>query len=129
SGNYSWLNWLTVVLGITAFSDSFLGNVLPIHAAQTIPSPPIINGLLYVIAGGTVLLSVQPVLNLCARNQVMNYSYNRFHLVNTYEAFGSVTKQRYEIVIEGTEDPFVTDQTRWYEYGFKAKPGEPGRMP
>jgi len=59
----------------------------------------------------------------------MNYSYNRFHLVNTYGAFGSVTKNRYEIVIEGTEDPFVTEQTRWREYGFKAKPGELDRMP
>jgi hypothetical protein len=129
SGNYSWLNWLTVVLGFTAFSDSILGAVLPFHAAQTIPNPPLLNGLLYVIAGGTVLLSIQPVLNLFARHQVMNYSYNRFHLVNTYGAFGSVTKKRYEIIIEGTEDPYVTDQTRWLEYEFKAKPGDPGCMP
>ena len=129
SGNYSWLNWLTVVLGITAFSDSILGRLLPVHAAQTLPRFPLMNGLLFVIAGGTVLLSIQPFLNLCARNQLMNYSYNRFHLVNTYGAFGSVTKKRYEIVIEGTDDPFVTDQTHWREYGFKAKPGDPCRTP
>ena len=59
----------------------------------------------------------------------MNYSYNPFHLVNTYGAFGSVTKKRYEIVIEGTDEPFVSDQTRWQEYEFKGKPGNPSRMP
>src|SRR5919108_5762128 len=41
SGNYSWLNWLTVILGITAFSDSVLSAVLPIHAAPTMPNPPL----------------------------------------------------------------------------------------
>jgi hypothetical protein len=59
----------------------------------------------------------------------MNYTYNRFHLVNTYGAFGSVTRKRYEIVIEGTDAPVITDQTQWQEYEFKAKPGNPRRMP
>jgi len=49
--------------------------------------------------------------------------------VNTYGAFGSVTKERYEIVIEGTDDPFISDQTHWQEYEFKAKPGNPMRKP
>src|ERR1043166_173067 len=34
SGNYSWLNWLTVALGITAFSDSVL-SFIPIANIQT----------------------------------------------------------------------------------------------
>jgi hypothetical protein len=129
SGNYSWLNWLTVVLGVTAFSDSVLSPVLPIHMPQTFPRPVFFEGMLYVLAAGTVLLSIQPALNLFSKSQLMNYSYNRFHLVNTYGAFGSVTKTRYEIVIEGTDEPFVTDQTHWQEYGFKAKPGDPRRTP
>ena len=85
--------------------------------------------LLYALAAATVLLSIKPVLNLFSRNQIMNYSYNPFHLVNTYGAFGSVTKKRYEIVIEGTDDPFISDQTRWREYEFKGKPGNPLRRP
>ena len=55
----------------------------------------------------------------------MNYSYNPLHLSNTYGAFGSVTKQRYEIVIEGTDEPVITAQTKWQEYEFRAKPGYP----
>jgi lipase maturation factor len=85
--------------------------------------------LLYVIAAATVLLSIQPVMNLCSRNQIMNTSYNPFHLVNTYGAFGSVTKERYEIVIEGTDDTTLAAGTRWQEYEFKGKPGNPLRRP
>jgi hypothetical protein len=59
----------------------------------------------------------------------MNYSYNRFHLVNAYGAFGSVGKERYEIVIEGTRDHVITPATEWKEYGFAAKPGDVNRMP
>jgi len=129
SGNYSWLNWLTVVLGVTSFSDFTLATVLRIAVPQTMPRPGLTNAFLYVLATATALLSIQPVLNLFSSNQLMNYSYNRFHLVNTYGAFGSVTKKRYEIVIEGTEEPFVSDQTRWLEYEFKGKPGNPRRMP
>src|SRR5262249_15244205 len=103
--------------------------VLPIHMPENAPRPLLINALLYGLAGATVVLSIQPVRNLFSRRQLMNYSYNRFHLVNTYGAFGSVTKKRYEIVIEGTDDVFVTDQTRWQEYEFKGKPGNPMRLP
>lgn len=129
SGNYSWLNWLTVALGITAFGDSILAKPLHLAISQTLPRPALFNALLYAIAGATVLLSIQPVLNLFSRRQLMNYTYNRFHLVNTYGAFGSVTRKRYEIVIEGTDEVAITDQTQWKEYEFKVKPGDVKRMP
>ena len=125
SGNYSWLNWLTVALGASAFSDSCLRFASP----ATEPRGAIVNIVLYALAGVTIVLSIQPVLNFFARNQLMNYSFNRFHLVNVYGAFGSVTKERYEIVIEGTDEPSITSDTRWQEYGFRAKPGDPRRMP
>src|SRR5262249_54896955 len=64
-----------------------------------------------------------------SRNQLMNYSYNRLHLVNTYGAFGRVTRTRYEIILEGTDDAAITPATRWQEYGFKGKPGDPRRRP
>jgi hypothetical protein len=128
SGNYSWLNWLTVALGITAFSDSVL-SFIPIANLQTAAEPLWFVVLMYVIAAGVVALSVQPALNLISSRQIMNYSYNRFHLVNTYGAFGNVTKRRHEIVVEGTDEVLLTERTRWQEYEFKAKPGRPGRMP
>jgi len=59
----------------------------------------------------------------------MNYSYNPFHLVGAYGAFGQVGRERYEIVLEGTTDRVITPATQWREYAFKAKPGDPRRTP
>jgi hypothetical protein len=129
SGNYSWLNWLTAILGVAGFSDQILGIVIPLTPSLLRPAPLAFVALIYLVSVVTVMLSVQPVLNLFSRNQVMNYSYNRFHLVNTYGAFGSVGRERYEIVMEGATDRVLTSATQWKEYGFKAKPVDPKRMP
>jgi hypothetical protein len=61
--------------------------------------------------------------------QVMNTVYNRFHLVGTYGAFGSITRPRYEVIVEGTDEPVLTASTKWRAYEFKGKPGGLGRMP
>jgi hypothetical protein len=129
SGNYSWLNWLTALLGFAAFSDAVLVHVLPLSAPTMHPIPLAFMIVLYVLSAATVLLSIQPAKNLCSRHQRMNASYNRYHLVNTYGAFGSVGRERYEIVLEGTSDRVLTPATVWKEYGFKGKPGDPQRIP
>jgi hypothetical protein len=129
SGNYSWLNWLTVVLGVMGLSDAVLAPLLPLAVPELMPRPALYDRLLYVLAGATLVLSIQPTLNLCSRHQLMNYSYNPLHLVNAYGAFGSITKERYEIVLEGTEAPALTPQTTWKAYEFRAKPGDPLRRP
>jgi hypothetical protein len=59
----------------------------------------------------------------------MNFSFNPLHLVGTYGAFGSITRERFEIAIEGTSDPVITPHTVWREYAFKGKPGDPRRRP
>jgi hypothetical protein len=74
-------------------------------------------------------LSYWPVRNLLSRRQLMNASFNPFHLVGTYGAFGSITRERYEIVLEGTADRQPTASTVWKEYEFKGKPGDPRRLP
>ena len=112
SGNYAWLNWLTLVLGFSAFP------------ALAWPEGPAWAGPLLVAVGvGTLLLSVQPTMNLFSKHQLMNHCYNPWRLVNTYGAFGSVTRKRYEIVLEGLVEG------EWREYDFKAKPGRLDRRP
>ncbi len=128
SGNYSWLNWLTVVLGLTALGDSVWSLIFPSPNAE--PGRSIFYlGTVYTLAAVTLVLSIQPTLNFFSRNQLMNYNYNPLHLVGSYGAFGSVTKERYEIVIEGTADQVLTPGTQWKEYAFKAKPGDIHRRP
>jgi hypothetical protein len=129
SGNYSWLNWLTALLGVAALDDQLVGHLVRIGAPPLLARPPGFDILLYLVAAATLLLSIQPVLNLFSRKQIMNYSYNPLHLVNTYGAFGSVGRERYEIILEGTTDRVLTPTIEWQEYGFKAKPGDPMRMP
>jgi len=51
----------------------------------------------------------------------MNYSYDPLDLVNTYGAFGTVGRERDEIVLR-TDDEMITGNTKWKEYEFKAKP-------
>lgn len=129
SGNFSWLNFLAVTLAFSAFTDAQLDSVVPVDAPELAPMPV---GLGVAVIAGTVLVGVfswWPVRNLLSRNQKMNVSFNPLHLVNSYGAFGSVTRQRYEIVIEGTGDPEGTPDPEWREYEFKGKPGDPGRRP
>jgi hypothetical protein len=74
-------------------------------------------------------LSLSPVANMISAHQIMNTSFNRLHLVNTYGAFGSVGQVRMEIIFEGTDETNLTEYTQWKEYEFKAKPGNPYRRP
>ncbi len=74
-------------------------------------------------------MSVPVVVNMLSARQIMNTNFNSLHLVGTYGAFGSITRPRYEIVVEGTEDDVITSATQWREYEFKAKPGDLRRMP
>jgi Lipase maturation factor len=120
SGNYSWLNWLTLVLGVLAFHDFGWSAGLP-----TIDPPLWFSTIQCAVGMLTLYLSYRPLLNLFSKNQYMNYCWNRWHLVGAYGAFGSVTKERYEIVIEGSD----ANRSEWKEYGFKGKPGDLNRTP
>ena len=73
-------------------------------------------------------LSFWPIRNLLSKRQAMNRSFNRWNLQNAYGAFGSMTRERYEIVVEGTAAEHPGDDD-WLEYGFKGKPGDVRRMP
>jgi Lipase maturation factor len=129
SGNYSWLNLLTMLLAVPSFTNAQLGAIVPRQALATLSAPVAYQSAVLALSAIVVILSYWPVHNMLSHRQRMNTSFNPYHLVNTYGAFGSVTKARYEIVIEGTEDEAVGEQTKWKEYEFKAKPGDPKRRP
>ena len=128
-GNLSWLNALTMVLAVSTFDDRFLARLLPLRAPAT-QRPALAHRLATVGVGILVaILSIQPIRNMLSPAQVMNTVYNRFHLVGTYGPFGSITRPRCEVIVEGTGEPVPTVSTKWREYGFKGKPGGLGRMP
>jgi len=136
SGNLSFLNWLTIVPALACFDDGLLRYAVPRRLRSEVerrlagatPSRPH-RAAAIALAVLVVVLSVEPVRNLLSPHQAMNRSYDPLHLVNTYGAFGSVGRERYEVVIEGTADARPGPDTDWRAYEFPCKPGDPARRP
>ena len=129
SGNFAWLNFLTLTIAASALDGRWLRAVLHLSAPAAPAEPTWFAALTVAVAAGVAVLSYRPVRNLLSRRQVMNTRYDPLHLVNSYGAFGSVTRTRYEIVIEGSGDAAPDAGASWREYQFKGKPGDPARRP
>ncbi|MFJ8487599.1 lipase maturation factor family protein [Streptomyces sp. NPDC094038] len=122
SGNFSWLNWITIVLALSALR-------LPTDRTAAPPTPLWFEVVVLAVTALLLCLSYHPVRNMVSRRQVMNRSFDPLHLVNTYGAFGSVSRIRYEVVVEGTLDAVPHEESDWREYEFRGKPGDPRRWP
>lgn len=130
SGNLAFLNWVTILPIIALFDDSFLKKIFPkfivnkaekaAKSAMPYSFQKIISIVLIILV---VFLSIDVVNNLRSSGQAMNTSFDRYHLVNTYGAFGSIGKVRNELIFQGTSDLQIMPETEWKEYEFKAKPG------
>jgi hypothetical protein len=144
SGNLSFLNWLTIVPALACFDDAFLAGILPArlaraataaeqaaaqHAASRRWSIDLRAILLAVLLVTISLLSIPVVANLLSGSQVMNTSFEAYDLVNTYGAFGSIGRERREIVFEGTSDAVADEHATWREYQFPCAPCDPARRP
>ena len=130
SGNFAWLNWITIILAVSAIDQSSAAAVLPLPEPPPLPGPPAwFAGLVIAVTALMLFLSYWPVRNMISSHQRMNMAFNPYHLGNTYGAFGSIGRIRLEVVIEGTDEPEITEHTVWKEYGFKGKPGDPHRLP
>lgn len=143
TGNYAWLNWLTILLAFSAISDSFLrwavGGPWPGWGWQQWPllgTPPAADAaplwwhlLIIAVSAMLLVLSWKPLRNLFSSHQLMNASFNRFHLVNAYGAFGSMTQRRFEVIIEGTlaANPQEAAEEEWLPFEFPGKPGDVAR--
>jgi hypothetical protein len=136
SGNLSFLNWVTIVPALACFDDSFWSKICPRGwvrraeraAAGAQPSRPM-SLASWALTGLVALLSVQPVLNLLSPHQMMNTSFEPFDLVNTYGAFGSVGRERYNVVFEGTAAAVPDDEADWIAYPYKGLPVDLSRRP
>ena len=134
SGNLSFLNWLTAVPAIWCLDDTFLmkafypfktsAEAVAAYSTAIAPSMgkavPIARSIVTVAFAALIAkLSIPVVQNLLAKRQIMNGSFDRYRLVNTYGAFGSVSEVREELIIESTDNVAGP----WREYVFKVKPG------
>ncbi len=128
SGNLSWLNYVTIVIALACFDDRFLFRFIRIAVPAVEPFSKLRKGVLIALTVLIGLLSIPPALNLFSTRQLMNASFDPFHLVNTYGAFGSITKVRKEVILEGAAETDI-GAAKWKEYEFKCKPGNVLRRP
>ncbi len=146
SGNLSFFNWLTILPALACFDDRVWRRLAPTWLRSNAteaqlgakPSLPM-TVTSWVVLGLVALLSLQPVVNLLGyqfdRNgalvagQAMNTSYDPFHLVNTYGAFGSVGRERPVLIFEGTDAVDPITATDWKEYPYVGSPWDPARRP
>ena len=129
SGNLSFLNWLTIVPALACFDDGFWSKILPRplvrRATDAIrkeePSRPMLITS-WVITVIIAILSIQPLFNILSPRQIMNTSFDPLDLVNTYGAFGSVGRERLNVIFEGTDDEVPDEKANWKAYPYKGLP-------
>jgi Lipase maturation factor len=142
SGNFAFLNHLTIIPGLACFDDdfvpAFLVNIVTRRPKSSVPSSdtpttlcsrwlrPSRKWIDVALLSLIMVLSwpvVANLLQLQGSRQVMNASFDPFRIVNTYGAFGSVGKSRYEAIIQ------VHNGTSWIEIELPCKPGDVRRRP
>jgi hypothetical protein len=129
SGNLSFLNWLTIIPALACFDDSFWSKIFPrafvryaTEAAALPRRTVMMRRVAWGVAGIVALLSIQPVTNMISPNQIMNTSFDPLDVVNTYGAFGSVGKVRYNVVFQGTDAATPDENALWRDYPYRALP-------
>ncbi len=136
SGNLSFLNWLTIVPALACFDDAFWARILPnaivrraeAAAASAQPHRPT-QWAAWGVAAVVAVLSIQPAVNLISPGQIMNTSFDPLELVNTYGAFGSVGRERLNVVFEGTDAEAPDNDAEWKPYTYRALPVALDRRP
>ncbi|HVY74316.1 MAG TPA: lipase maturation factor family protein, partial [Puia sp.] len=136
SGNLSMLNWMTIIPALACFDDGFWARILPrslVTRAEAAndgaePSRPM-TITAWVVTALIAVLSIAPTFNLLSPGQIMNTSFDPLDLVNTYGAFGSVGRERMNVVFEGSGADSLSDSTHWVPYHYKGLPVDLDKRP
>ena len=136
SGNLSFLNWLTIVPALACFDDGFWSAILPrilvrkAALADTVAEPSkTMTTTAWVVTVLIGILSFQPIGNILSPGQIMNTSFDPLDLVNTYGAFGTVGRERLNLIFEGTMDEDTSDRANWKPYIYRGQPVLLGKRP
>jgi len=143
TGNYTFFNWLTLVLCLLLLDDVALSRILPrklslLFMRSTSPGRGVPAGgqrrQRWVIVPVAVMIVSITFIQLGApfgplpawtSPVVSVYRWlSPFRCVNSYGLFAVMTTQRLEIVVEGSNDG-----RDWREYEFPDKPGDVDRRP
>lgn len=128
TGNFSYLNHLSVVFSIILLNNTILRSFSFLHISKFfLSSNDLIDG--FITLSGFLLLLLQ-IISM-ADYYFPHFSFKRilylfspFHLGNRYGIFAVMTTERDEVVIEGSLDKKI-----WKEYTFHYKPSEITKRP
>jgi predicted DCC family thiol-disulfide oxidoreductase YuxK/uncharacterized membrane protein YphA (DoxX/SURF4 family) len=137
TGNYNFFNLEALLLALILFDDAALAHVLPRrlgdHLANRASKGSPAGWLKYatafyavlcVVIGGSQINSLLERSRPSGALSTLRAFFAPFALVNSYGPFAVMTRERPEIIIEGS-----TDGVTWREYAFRYKPGDPDRRP
>jgi lipase maturation factor 1 len=138
TGNYTFFNWLTLVLCLLLLDDFCFENLVPkkVHACFKNsaadftgfrwPRTLLVAMAVVVFSASTFMLAVTLGIRspLLAPLGWMARQIKPFRTVNNYGLFAVMTTRRNEIIIEGSNDG-----VNWLAYEFKYKPGDVNRRP
>lgn len=127
TGNFSYLNYMTVVLCIVLVSDTWFKTLIGWSIPAPEPSSIIVDSIVTVLGACLLFLQVISLWNyfmpVSTFRKILDWVYS-FHIANRYGIFAVMTTKRYEIVVEGSDDG-----VNWKEYLFQYKPSELDRRP
>jgi hypothetical protein len=138
TGNYGFFNALAIVLAVPLLDDRALGRVLPLRRAAKGPESPgrrrvvqgfgagllVLSGVAFVREMAYTLPSGRGVALVPAWAEAALEVVAPLRSINGYGLFRVMTRERPEIVIEGTRDG-----VEWRPYEFRWKPGPLTRRP
>lgn len=130
TGNYGFFNLLSIALCLLAIDDAAWGRKVTRHWSLVI-GRYLPKTLLVPIAVVIFLLSLVPLASSFRRPmpwlEPLAWVYGHvapFRTINGYGLFAVMTKERREILVQGSEDGVT-----WKTYAFRDKPGDPRRAP
>jgi predicted DCC family thiol-disulfide oxidoreductase YuxK len=130
TGNYAFFNLLTIALCLLLVDDAIWPGASrltePLSTGGRWPDWVLIGVILLTMPMNAVLIfnALKPEARWPAPLQEIYATIDSFHIVNSYGLFRVMTKDRPEIILEGSDDAI-----EWKAYEFKWKPGALNRMP
>lgn len=113
SGNFYWLNLLTITATMSTFSDQILTSLVGLSPQSTAPYGNL--GLVLILAGLIAVRSIPGVYRMIFKDDFNSQSYSPLRLVNTYGRYSIVYEDKKEVIIKGFRDG------GWEEYEFYGK--------
>lgn len=135
TSNHNFFNLLTLALCLFLFDDRALRRVVPEAAERWLtanirsrPLPRLPQALLGALGAVLIYVSAAEMWGMFSEGRPVRGTLVRwlapYHVVNPYHVFPTMTTERVELIVEGSQDG-----EHWEPYEFKYKPGDVNRRP